>query len=272
MRNEIVRADTVARPIDALVEHPVVERIDIEPREARHAAAPSQFAHGKLGGWLNRSLGGTDRLYLHQALALASVEQDLNVVVSTATASGKSLVFMAAAIRKVLSGKSRVLVFYVQKALGSDQLGRWRRELKHAGLSPDLVAEINGDVPVADRERILEQSRIILATPDVIHAWMMPARTAPSVARFLSQLDSGEFVLSRSIVLLVVLLLIFAGTLVFTLTRLTRREAQTRKQHELQRTESALEAALAALVMSYVAEREEKRKQTAENQTPQGPL
>ena len=189
MRNEVVRADAVAHPMDVFLKIPVVERIDIPPREARHAAAPSQFAHGKLGSWLTRSLGGTDRLYLHQALALASVEQDLNVVVSTATASGKSMVFMAAAIRKVLSGNSRVLVFYVQKALGSDQLGRWQRELKHAGLSPDLVAEINGDVPVADRERILDQARIILATPDVIHTWMMPARTAPSVARFLSQLD-----------------------------------------------------------------------------------
>jgi DEAD/DEAH box helicase domain-containing protein len=111
------------------------------------------------------------------------------VVVSTATASGKSMVFMAAAMRKVLAGDSRVLVFYVQKALGSDQLGRWRRELENAGLSPDLVAEINGDVPVVDRERVLDHARIILATPDVIHSWMMPARTAPSVTRFLARLD-----------------------------------------------------------------------------------
>ncbi|MCO5792022.1 MAG: DEAD/DEAH box helicase [Blastomonas sp.] len=189
MGSEAVRACVAINPLDTLLQQSVVEQIDIPPREARFAEAPPQFAHGKLGAWLKRSLGGTDLLYLHQALALASVEQDLNVVVSTATASGKSLVFMAAAIRKILSGNSRVLVFYVQKALGSDQLGRWRRELINAGLSPDLVAEINGDIAVTDREHVLDKSRIILATPDVIHAWMMPARSAPSVARFLAKLD-----------------------------------------------------------------------------------
>src|SRR5690606_1450742 len=131
------------------------------PREARYADAPSQFGHGQLAQWLKRSVGGSNRLYLHQALALASVQEDLNVVVSTSTASGKSLIFMAAALRKVLSGPSRVLVFYVQKSLGSGQLGKWRRELANAGLSPDLVAEINGGVPVSERERILDEARIV---------------------------------------------------------------------------------------------------------------
>lgn len=189
MQLEKLQPERVAGPIEHLLAMPVIERVDIPARPAKFAAAPAQFAHGALGQWLKRSLGASDRLYLHQALAFASIEQDLNVVVATATASGKSLVFMGAALRKILAGKSRVLVFYTQKALGSDQLGRWQRELKHAGLSPELVAEINGDIPVAEREQVLANARIVLATPDVIHAWMMPSLSSPAVKRFLRHLD-----------------------------------------------------------------------------------
>ncbi len=79
------------------------------------------------------------------------------------------------------------------------------------------------------------------------------------IDRFLNQLDAGEFVITRSIILLVILLIGFSLTLTFTLKSFNRKEAETRKIQELQRTESALEAALAALVLDYVKEREEKR-------------
>ncbi|MFM6830808.1 MAG: DEAD/DEAH box helicase, partial [Novosphingobium sp.] len=189
MRHDMVRAEGPTSPLDQLLALPLVERVDIPPRPAQFTSAPTQFSQGALGTWLKCSLGALDRLYLHQGLAFAAIEQDLNVVVSTATASGKSLVFMGAALRKILGGKSRVLVFYTQKALGSDQLGRWQRELQNAGLPAEWIGEINGDVPISEREAVLIGSRIVLATPDVIHAWLMPGLSSPGVQRFIQQLD-----------------------------------------------------------------------------------
>ena len=80
------------------------------------------------------------------------------------------------------------------------------------------------------------------------------------IDRFLDQLDAGELSITRSMIFLLVLLVGFVGALVYTLMNLTRKEEQIRKANEIQKTESALEAALAALIMSYVQEREEKRK------------
>ena len=167
----------------------VVERIEVAPRGARFTSAPVGFAEGRLGAWLKSSVGGLDRIFLHQGIGMAAIVQDLNVVVATATASGKSLIFMAAAIRKLLSGKGRVLVFYPQKSLGSDQRQRWEQELTHAGCPRSWVGEITGDTPIAEREAVLASARIILATPDVIHCWLMPALGSPVVAAFIRTLE-----------------------------------------------------------------------------------
>lgn len=78
------------------------------------------------------------------------------------------------------------------------------------------------------------------------------------IDRLLNQLDAGVFVLTKSMILLLVLLATFAGLLVYHFRRLSRENAEVRKKQERQQTETALEAAVAALIMSYVKEREEK--------------
>jgi ABC-type transport system involved in cytochrome bd biosynthesis fused ATPase/permease subunit len=80
------------------------------------------------------------------------------------------------------------------------------------------------------------------------------------IARFLDQLDAGEFVITRSIIFLSLLLIAFGGGLLYVFRELTQKFEKTRKENEIQKTETALENALAALVLSYVNEREEKRK------------
>lgn len=84
------------------------------------------------------------------------------------------------------------------------------------------------------------------------------------IDRFLTQLDAGEFVFTRSIILLVVLQFGFGLALVMTIKNLAASENKAKKRNELQQTESALESAVAALIMSYVNEREEKKKSPPE--------
>jgi uncharacterized membrane protein YidH (DUF202 family) len=87
------------------------------------------------------------------------------------------------------------------------------------------------------------------------------------IDRFLTQLDAGEFVFSRSIILLLLLQLGFGLSLIMTLKNLAATEKKAKRRNELQQTESALESAVAALIMSYVNEREQKNKSSENSHT-----
>ncbi|MES2526704.1 MAG: hypothetical protein V4598_06435 [Bdellovibrionota bacterium] len=128
-------------------------------------------------------------------------------------------------------------------------------------LSTFLSQSLSFLSPNALIDQIFERFQKVLKTLIILFICtiMSCVTLAYLIDRFLNQLDAGEFVLSRSIILLVLLLIGFCVTLTLTLKSLNRKQAEARKSQELQRTESALEAALAALVLDFVKEREEKR-------------
>ena len=74
------------------------------------------------------------------------------------------------------------------KALAADQDLIWRRALKRAGLPERWVGSVTGDVLPTDRKVILEQARILIATPDVCHAWLMRELATRASKRFLASL------------------------------------------------------------------------------------
>lgn len=87
---------------------------------------------------------------------MEAIEQGENVVVSTATASGKSLIFQAATIHKLLTNlSSKALVFYPLRALVADQLASWREFAQSIGMDEKVVGQIDGSVPVRERDDIL---------------------------------------------------------------------------------------------------------------------
>src|SRR5437899_1309544 len=89
--------DAFLKSVDAL-DSTVVEKIDLPARSEQLEQVPTQYLDGRVGRWLgsNQFAHG---LWTHQAEALQAFEAGANVVVSTSTASGKSLVFQAAALR-----------------------------------------------------------------------------------------------------------------------------------------------------------------------------
>lgn len=96
------------------------------------------------------------------------------MVISTGTASGKSLVFRAIALHQVLLDPNcRIIVFYPLKALVADQLRGWWASVRETGLDEGIIGRIDGSVPVKERDGVLRRTRIIVMTPDVCHAWMM---------------------------------------------------------------------------------------------------
>ncbi|MFB3853829.1 MAG: DEAD/DEAH box helicase [Vicinamibacterales bacterium] len=162
---------------------PPVEYVVLPGREARFAGVPEQLDPRVRQDLQKRHPRG---LYAHQAQALEVVLAGGDLCLATPTASGKSLVFMAAASHVVLQDtRARVLALYPAKALIQDQLTKWESALAPYGIR---VAFIDGSVPVASRPAVLKAARVIAMTPDVAHAWLMSRVADSEVAAFLQNL------------------------------------------------------------------------------------
>ncbi|MEW6670021.1 MAG: DEAD/DEAH box helicase, partial [Thermodesulfobacteriota bacterium] len=109
-------------------DYSVIESFALPATQPLHGPVPRFLFGSAVGPYLEQSTGGPHRLWNHQSVALEHLGQGRNVVVSTGTASGKSLIFRSAAFHKVLSdATTRILVFYPLKALAADQLRGWQR-------------------------------------------------------------------------------------------------------------------------------------------------
>jgi len=126
-------------------------------------------------------------LYTHQAEAVNYARQGRNVMVSTSSASGKTLCYNIPVLESILTEKgSRAFYLFPTKALAQDQL-RNLRELFCPDLSPaDDFDTFDGDTPQAERVEIRERARIILTNPDMLHLGILPNHQ--SWARFLHRL------------------------------------------------------------------------------------
>ena len=145
---------------------------------------PGQGArYGETPAWLmdspvwpavkDQTAGG--RLYLHQAMGLELLGQGHNLVISTGTASGKSLVFQAPTLHHLVANpNATAIAIYPIKALARDQVIRWQSMAEAAGLDPGSINRIDGDVrDLTERREILQRTRLALMTPDVIQQWLM---------------------------------------------------------------------------------------------------
>ena len=173
----------------------VMESFEIPSQPARHAAIPQFLFDSPIGLHLDQRFRqqstGKGVLWAHQAQALEALGRGDNVVISTGTASGKSLVFQSLAFHKVLlNPASRILVFYPLKALAADQLRGWRETARSLELGEDIIGRIDGSVPPRDREGVLQSASIVVMTPDVCHAWLMSRLSLPVVRNFIRALST----------------------------------------------------------------------------------
>jgi DEAD/DEAH box helicase domain-containing protein len=118
---------------------------------------------------------GASRLYSHQLEAYERVRADENVVVATATASGKSLCYKIPAFQNALDrAKCRAVFLYPTKALAQDQLGK----IKAFGLRGVHPATYDGDTPPALRADIRRRANILLTNPDMLNIGILPNHEA----------------------------------------------------------------------------------------------
>jgi len=128
-------------------------------------------------------------IYLHQYEALQNIQKGKNVCISTRTASGKSLVFYVSAMEMLSKNpNAKILAVYPLKALGREQEERWKAAFEQAGLEY-RVGRIDGQIPTEQRPQIVQNSKILIMTPDVIHAWLLSNLSNKRVCDFISNLS-----------------------------------------------------------------------------------
>lgn len=113
---------------------------------------------------------GITSLYAHQYTAIDLLLQGFNIVVSTSTASGKTLIFQAPIVSALEQDKDATCLFiYPTKALAQDQL----RVL--SSLSDDIICgTFDGDTPPEARDYLSKHGRALFTNPDIIHYTILP--------------------------------------------------------------------------------------------------
>ncbi len=114
---------------------------------------------------------GLDGLYRHQAEAFHAAERGEHLVVSTGTASGKTLAFNLPVLNALAEEpKLRALYLYPTKALAQDQ-ARALAAFKLPRLRPAIY---DGDTETERRWQIRKWANVILTNPDMLHVGVLP--------------------------------------------------------------------------------------------------
>ncbi len=113
-----------------------------------------------------------DLLYSHQAEATRLALEGNNVVLSTSTASGKTLAYQIPVLdRLVRDPASRAMFLFPLKALERDQRDAFLDLAAEAGLT---AAVYDGDTPASERRKIKNQPpRVLITNPDMLHVGLL---------------------------------------------------------------------------------------------------
>jgi len=148
---------------------PQVEVCTILPGRPGRAAPLPPDLHPQLADAL--AAQGIKALWAHQAECWTAAQRDEHFMVTTGTASGKSLCFNLPVLDRLLrEPHARAMYLYPTKALAQDQL----RRLKLLAGKQLEVGTYDGDTPVAARQIAREKARVLLTNPDMIHVSLLP--------------------------------------------------------------------------------------------------
>ncbi|WP_258109812.1 DEAD/DEAH box helicase [Alicyclobacillus sp. SP_1] len=119
-----------------------------------------------------------ENLYTHQVQALEEVHAGNHIILTTPTASGKTLCYNLPILDTILKDMStRALYIFPTKALAQDQVAEWSSLT--AGLTHDGIHAFtyDGDTPMHVRQRIREAGHVVVTNPDMLHSAILPHHT-----------------------------------------------------------------------------------------------
>jgi len=120
------------------------------------------------------------RLYSHQAAALNAIHAGEDVIVSTSTSSGKSLIYQLPVLHAIESDRrTKAMYIFPIKALAQDQLRGLKELLSWMGedgtpLEGVDVGTFDGDMGVEERREVRERANVVFTNPDMLHVAILP--------------------------------------------------------------------------------------------------
>ena len=160
-------------------EDPITHVADLPGRAARYAPWPS-WADPAVVSALRDC--GVSSPWAHQAEAASHAYEGRHVVVSTGTASGKSLAYQLPVLSRLAAGeKTTALYLSPTKALGADQL----RSVSSLDVPGVRAASFDGDTPMVERDWVRAHANWVFTNPDMLHRGILSAhgRWAPFFRR-----------------------------------------------------------------------------------------
>ncbi len=143
-----------------------VAHIDETPPRPPKYGTLSRPLPGNLADYLAKK---RIRLYTHQCEAIERIRNGEHLVITTPTASGKTLAFTLPILEELeRDGAATALYLYPTKALANDQYASLREIEELADLCTN-TAIYDGDTPQGRRAAIRERSRIVISNPHELH-------------------------------------------------------------------------------------------------------
>ncbi|WP_206789602.1 DEAD/DEAH box helicase [Amycolatopsis sp. MtRt-6] len=150
-------------------EQPVTHVADLPGRAARYAEWPS-WADPAVVAALRDC--GVSAPWAHQAEAASHAYEGRHVVISTGTASGKSLAYQLPVLSRLAAGeKANALYLSPTKALGADQL----RAVSSLDVPGVRAAAFDGDTPMVERDWVRAHANWVFTNPDMLHRGILSA-------------------------------------------------------------------------------------------------
>ncbi len=146
-----------------------IESLEVLGPEEGRTEEPETDLSSRVENYLREQGFG---LYTHQAKAYDVIKSGGNPVLTTPTASGKTLAFNLPILDDLLENREKkALYIYPAKALTNDQLSKLQglEEALGGGLNP---AVYDGDTPDHKKPSIRKTSRIILTNPYALHHYL----------------------------------------------------------------------------------------------------
>jgi len=132
---------------------------------------------------------GIERLFKHQADAIDTIAAHRHIVVSTPTASGKTIIYNLPVFDKILrQPHTKALYIFPLKALAQDQLRTFSKMAAAFGDKGPLARIYDGDTTAWYRKKIRENPpHVVFTNPEMIHLSLLPHHTRWT--RFLSAVE-----------------------------------------------------------------------------------
>ncbi|MBC8137590.1 MAG: DEAD/DEAH box helicase, partial [Fibrella sp.] len=165
-----------SRFIERIKRHPeykgqMVHSETLAERSAEYGTLDTPLPKGMTDALAAQGING---LYRHQAEAIDLARSGFHWIITTPTASGKSLCYNAPVLETLITEPhARALYLFPTKALAQDQRGK----IDGLQLPGITTATYDGDTPKEERGWVKRMARVVITNPDMLHMGILPYHT-----------------------------------------------------------------------------------------------